>query len=541
MHSSLALHHGTIHTLDPRRPVAEALLVRGETLEAVGTDEEIRRLDPTADRIDLKGRTVLPGFHDSHLHALGYGRFLEVTDLRGCRSPREVTDRLRRTLEEPRGPEAWITGRGWDQERFASGGDPLDRHLLDRLPTPSPVLLERVCGHVGVTNTRGLQILGLLREDPFGPAQVERDEAGTPTGLLREDALEWARGQVYRIDLPMAVRFLTRAGESFARRGLTTVQSDDLGPLGTDLDLLFQALEELRQRDLLPVRLVEQFLLPRRENLEDFLARGCRTGRGDGRFRFGPLKLLLDGSLGARTAALREDYADDPGNRGLLLYEREALGELVDRAHGAGMQVLVHCIGDRSLQAALEAFEAALEKAPRDARHAIVHCQVGDPNLFDRMARLGVGAAIQPPFVASDQTGAPRRLGEARLLGAYPAKSLLDRGILVAGGSDAPVEDPAPLRGLWAAVTRRREPGIPEEGWLPEERLSLPEALDLYTRGGARLSFEESVKGILAPGYYGDLVVLREDPFRVGPEELIHLPVDLTVCGGRITWRHPDL
>lgn len=546
MHSSLALHHGHIRTLDPRHPVAEALLIRGETLTAVGSDEEIRNLDRNAESIDLKGRTVLPGFNDSHLHTLGYGRFLGVTDLRGCASVEEMLLRLRPALGDPEDPDSWLTGRGWDQERFhALPQGPsrpfFDRSCLDGLPTRRPLLLERNCGHVGVANTRGLQVLGLFREDPFGPTQVDRDEKGEPTGVLREDALEWARGQVYRIDFDSALRFFARAGEAFARRGITSVQSDDLGPLGTDLDMLLRLFGALREKDLFPVRLNEQFLLPRREDLEAFLEGGYRTGQGDGHFRFGPLKMLLDGSLGARTAALRRDYADDPGNRGLLLYGPEALKERVLRAHGAGMQVAIHCIGDRSLQAALEAYQAALAEVPRDARHTIVHCQVGDGELYDRMARLGVAAAVQPPFVASDQSIAPPRLGADRLAGAYPLKGLLDRGILTTGGSDAPVEDPAPLRGLWAAVTRQREPGNPAEGWLPGERISFPEALDLYTRAGARLSFEEHVKGALIPGFYGDLTVLREDPFRVDPEALPDLPVDLTVCGGRITWRSPDL
>ena len=546
MHSSLALHHGHIRTLDPRHPVAEALLIRGETLTAVGSDEEIRSLDRNAESIDLKGRTVLPGFNDSHLHTLGYGRFLGVTDLRGCASVEEMLLRLRPALGDPEDPDSWLTGRGWDQERFhALPQGPsrpfFDRSCLDGLPTRRPLLLERNCGHVGVANTRGLQVLGLFREDPFGPTQVDRDEKGEPTGVLREDALEWARGQVYRIDFDSALRFFARAGEAFARRGITSVQSDDLGPLGTDLDMLLRLFGALREKDLFPVRLNEQFLLPRREDLEAFLEGGYRTGQGDGHFRFGPLKMLLDGSLGARTAALRRDYADDPGNRGLLLYGPEALKERVARAHGAGMQVAIHCIGDRSLQTALEAYQAALAEVPRDARHTIVHCQVGDGELYDRMARLGVAAAVQPPFVASDQSIAPPRLGADRLDGAYPVKGLLDRGILTTGGSDAPVEDPAPLRGLWAAVTRQREPGNPAEGWLPGERISFPEALDLYTRAGARLSFEEHVKGALIPGFYGDLTVLREDPFRVDPEALPDLPVDLTVCGGRITWRSPDL
>lgn len=546
MHSSLALHHGHIRTLDPRHPVAEALLIRGETLTAVGSDEEIRSLDRNAESIDLQGRTVLPGFNDSHLHTLGYGRFLGVTDLRGCASVEEMLLRLRPALGGPEDPDSWLTGRGWDQERFhALPQGPsrpfFDRSCLDGLPTRRPLLLERNCGHVGVANTRGLQVLGLFREDPFGPTQVDRDEKGEPTGVLREDALEWVRGQVYRIDFDSALRFFARAGEAFARRGITSVQSDDLGPLGTDLDMLLRLFGALREKDLFPVRLNEQFLLPRREDLETFLEGGYRTGQGDGHFRFGPLKMLLDGSLGARTAALRRDYADDPGNRGLLLYGPEALKERVARAHGAGMQVAIHCIGDRSLQTALEAYEAALAEVPRDARHTIVHCQVGDGELYDRMARLGVAAAVQPPFVASDQSIAPPRLGADRLDGAYPVKGLLDRGILTTGGSDAPVEDPAPLRGLWAAVTRQREPGDPAEGWLPGERISFPEALDLYTRAGARLSFEEHVKGALIPGFYGDLTVLREDPFRVDPEALPDLPVDLTVCGGRITWRSPDL
>lgn len=551
MRSSLALINGRIHT--PKTPggsrgvMREALSIKEGFITAIGSTREIlESVDKRVEVVDLGGRWVLPGFNDSHMHVLSYGQILNNVDLRGTRSVDEILGRLRARIEAGPDPDAWIIGRSWDQEQFSvtpeGPSSPFfDKNCLDRLNTQRPIFLERVCGHICVVNSRALQLLGLEGDDRFGKPFVDRDENGAPTGILRENALEWARSIVYRTDLETATRIYSSATTALARLGITSAQTDDLGSLGTNVTLLTNLFNLLRERDLLNVRINEQLLLPNLQDLEGFLEQKRASFQNDPFISLGPLKLLLDGSLGARTAALLSDYSDEPGNRGITLYEPEELQELVNKAHDAGMQVAIHSIGDGSLKILLDAIENAQRISPREARHFVVHCQVGNRHLFERMASLGVSASVQPPFISSDQVIAPRRLGRERLRGSYRLRSLLDLGIHVAAGSDAPVEDPSPLAGIWSAVTRQRIPGEPKEGWIPEERITLEQAVFLYTRAGAWMSFEEHTKGLLAPGCYGDLVVLGQNPFDIPPESIPNIPVDLTVCGGKITWRSGEI
>lgn len=526
--------NGKIYT---PRGMAEALLADGQTIAAVGRNRDVLEGAEGAERIDLGGRLVLPGFIDGHMHFLAYALSLEQADLTGCRSVLEVRDRLKSFLEREKiAPEEWVRGRGWNHEHF---GEPriFTRDDLDDLAPSNPVILFRVCGHVAVLNSKALDVLGLTAGSRFPGGVVDLDEKGRPTGVIRETAVEWARSRQPLPDGDKLRRLVDRAGAAAAAAGLTSIHSDDLGSVGGDYRTILDLYTGLDGEGKMPVRITEQLLLRNRKALDGFLASGWRTGDGSPAFHVGPLKILTDGSMGGRTAFLREEYSDMPGVYGVPIYGAEELNDLVWTAHSSGMQVALHAIGDGALDMCLDALEKARERNLRKARHYIVHCQMGDMERYHRMARLGVGAAIQPPFVPSDRPMALKRIGEKRSRTGYAWKTLLDLGIFLSAGSDCPVETFDPLWGIYTAVARKDRDGFPEGGWNPAQKLTVEEAVDLYTRGGAYASFEEHKKGTLQAGKYADLVVLDRDILAVPEEEIPAGKAVLTMMGGKITFR----
>ena len=532
--SRTVFFNGKIYTPRGRE---EALLVDGQTIAAVGRSGDVLERAEGAERIDLEGRLMLPGFIDGHMHFLAYALSLEQADLTGARSVHEVRDRLKSFLdrEKPAAGE-WVSGRGWNHELF---GDPriFTRDDLDDLVPSNPVILSRVCGHVAVLNSMALEILGITADSRFSGGVVDLDDTGRPTGVIRETAVEWAHSRTPNPDGDKLRRLVARAGAAAAAAGLTSIHSDDLGSVGGDWGAILGLYLGLDGEGKMPVRITEQLLLRNRAALDRFLASGWRTGDGSPAFHIGPLKILTDGSMGGRTAFLREGYSDMPGVYGVPIYTAGELNDLVWTAHSAGMQLALHAIGDGALDMCLDALEKARERNLRKARHYIVHCQMGDMDQYHRMARLGVGAAIQPPFVPSDRPMALRRIGEDRARRGYAWKTLLDLGIFLSGGSDCPVETVDPLWGIYTAVTRKDRDGVPEGGWNPAQKLTVEEAVDLYTRGGAYASFEEHKKGTLQAGKLADLVVLDRDIFSVPEEGIPAAKPVLTMMGGKVTFR----
>ena len=532
--SRTVFFNGKIYTPRGRE---EALLVDGQTIAAVGRSGDVLERAEGAERIDLEGRLMLPGFIDGHMHFLAYALSLEQADLTGARSVHEVRDRLKSFLdrEKPAAGE-WVSGRGWNHELF---GDPriFTRDDLDDLVPSNPVILSRVCGHVAVLNSMALEILGITADSRFSGGVVDLDDMGHPTGVIRETAVEWAHSRTPNPDGDKLRRLVARAGAAAAAAGLTSIHSDDLGSVGGGWGAILDLYLGLDGEGKMPVRITEQLLLRNRAALDRFLASGWRTGDGSPAFHIGPLKILTDGSMGGRTAFLREEYSDMPGVYGVPIYTAGELNDLVWTAHSAGMQVALHAIGDGALDMCLDALEKARERNLRKARHYIVHCQTGDMEQYHRMARLGVGAAIQPPFVPSDRPMAVRRIGEDRARRGYAWKTLLDLGIFLSGGSDCPVETFDPLWGIYTAVTRKDRDGVPEGGWNPAQKLTVEDAVDLYTRGGAYVSFEEHRKGTLQAGKLADLVVLDRDIFSVPEEGIPAAKPVLTMMGGKVTFR----
>lgn len=516
---------GIVH--GPRGAVPAAVLVRAGRIIATGPREKLHP-GPKVQVIDLHGAHVLAGFCDAHLHLTGYGRALEEVDLRGATSWQEVVRRARRAAADLP-PGAWLTGRGWDQNLWPGKGFP-DRHDLDAAFPARPVLLRRIDGHAAIANAVALRAAGIGRTtpDPKGGRILRRPD-GEPTGVLVDMAIDLASAAVPKPGDATVERWILRSAKALLADGF--VQVHDAGTTAQEL----RVLRRLDAAGRLPIRVY--VLLDGSD--DSLLARELRRPpgwHGPAMLRVGGVKLYADGALGSRGALLGSEYADDPGNRGLAVTPTGRLREVIGRASAAGYQVGVHAIGDEAVHRVLDLYAELGAATCRRLRHRIEHSQIVRPGDVTRYARLGIVASIQPTHCTSDMPWAPARLGPARIPWAYRWRSFLEAGVVLAGGSDAPVEDPDPRRGLYAAVTRQRPDGTPPGGWNPPERLTAAEALDLFTTGAAWAGHCESWSGKVAPGYAADLTIVAGDPLTLPPRRLLDLRILRTVVGGIDRW-----
>ncbi|MDR2529342.1 MAG: amidohydrolase [Synergistaceae bacterium] len=531
MLKKIAFVNGRIHT---PAGVREALLIEGGRIAEASPPPKTH---PDTEVVDLKGRSVFPGFADSHMHFIAWLESQELLDLKPCRSINDLKAALAAHIEtHPAGK--WHRGRGWDHTTM---GRMPNRHDLDEVSPEVPAALTRVCGHVVVVNTAALKLLGVTAETHVEGGLIGIGEDGEPDGLFSEMAVRCVYEHIPRLQDFDMLRLLEKYGPQAASFGLTQLHSEDMGSFGFDFRRVVNFYTSAERDGKLLFRVRQQFSLPKRENLLEFLSEGWRTGDGTPLYQIGPLKLLSDGSLGGRTAFLRKDYADVPGERGVVIYSQEELNELILTAQSSGMQVAVHAIGDGALEMCLDAFETAQAASPGVLRHLVVHAQIADDRQLERMKNLRVGAAVQPCFAPSDREMAAGRLGREWASRSYRWKTMLKKGIALAGGSDAPIESLRPLDGIHAAVTRQDQSGAPEGGWVPEERLTVAEAFSLYTWGNAWLGGSEKRRGEILPGRDADLTILDEDPFLVPAAELGKIGVAMTLCGGRVTYRSKNI
>jgi predicted amidohydrolase YtcJ len=507
--------------------VESGLVVHGERVLYVGLSEkaaEIARI-LGGDIVDLAGRVVVPGFIDSHLHIDSLGLALLTLDLRGVRSISELKEKLR--VFASRSRFTWVLGHGWDQELFEDKRWPT-RWDLDEVISDRPVLLTRICLHAGVVNTRGLLVSKI---SSGGLPGVLRDEKGEPTGILVEEALKHVREKV-RSDLTMRdyVEIIKTAQEHLLANGVTTI-----GVAGCGLKV-FRALLYMWSRGELNVRV--RVYLYHEEGEVDILKLldklGIRSGFGDEYLRIMGVKFFTDGALGPRTAWLSEPYADNPSSTGKPILEPEELRKLIKRAHDLGLQVAVHAIGDRALDAVIEAFN---QVKPEKLRHRVEHASLVRDDQLDDLKRLKPGLSIQPHFVISDWW-AKSRLGEKRIKWLYRFKTLISSGLIVGFSTDAPVEPVNPWETIYASVTRGKYDGVPYYEDTAQESLTLQEALYSYTQGSAQLVRSEIEIGTLEPGRLADFVVLDKDPFTVPDKEIREIRVLETYIGGKLLYSH---
>ena len=518
-----------IRTMDPARPVATAMAFDDDgTILAVGAAEALRARWADARHVDLGGATVVPGLIDAHGHVAGLGLARLRVDLAGTRDKAAVLSRLR-DFEARLAPGEWLLGRGWDQNDWPERSFPTAADLDAAFPD-RPVWLERVDGHAGWANTAALRATGQVLDaggargdwHPDG-GRIVRDPGGRATGVLVDTAMAIVDGVLPVMDAAAIERALALGMEAAVRHGLTGVHD-----AGVSLQQL-EAYRRLADRGEMPLRVHAMA-----DGDAEALAWLCREGpyrHPGGRLQMRAVKLYVDGALGSRGAALLEDYADDPGNRGLLMLPPARLREVATRARDCGIQVATHAIGDRGNRVVLDAYAEALEGHP-GLRWRIEHAQVLAPGDLPRLAPLGVIASMQPTHATSDMPWAGDRLGPARVHGAYAWRSLRDSGARLALGSDFPVESVDPRLGLLAAATRADQAGEPIGGWLPGELLTPFEALRGFTRDAAFAGFAEAEVGTLAEGMRADFVVLGEDPLGIPAAALDGLTVLSTWVDG---------
>ncbi|MBI1788314.1 MAG: amidohydrolase [Acidobacteria bacterium] len=521
--ADLAVTGARIYTLDPARPHASAMAVKDGKILAVA-DDVARHIGPATRVIDAKGAAVIPGLIDSHVHLRNFGESLELLELRALNSEQKIAELVGQAARE-RKPGEWIRGRGWDQTTFPDKQFPTAASLSAAAPH-NPVYLTRVDGHAGWVNQKALESGDVNRATPDPPGgKILRDKDGRPTGILIDRAQNLVRAHIPSSTAEQTRRYLLRAARECARLGLTSVH--DAGTGAEELAAM-RALNAERQ---FPVRVYAMIggagVLWKR-----YLERGPETGE---RLTVRSIKLVADGALGSRGAALLEPYSDDPGNTGLLITGREEIERVAREAVGRGFQVNTHAIGDRANRAVLEAYGAALG-GPNDRRFRVEHAQVVSLRDIPLFAKYSVIASMQATHATSDMRWAEARVGPERVLGAYAWQRFLKLGVVVANGSDFPVEEPNPLWGFYAAVTRQDREGSPPDGWFPSQRMSREEALKSWTLDGAYAAFEENTKGSLEPGKLADFAVLSGDIMKIPPPEILKTRVTMTVLGGEVVY-----
>ena len=514
--------------LDGENQGADAIAFSGGRVLAVGRAEDLSPLiGPRTTLESLGGRSLLPAFTDAHLHLELYARSLDQVDCE-THTVEECVERLRRRAATIP-PGKWILGHGWNQNEW---GRPPATDLLNQAVPHHPVYATAKSLHAAWANASALRLAQTNADtpDPDG-GKLLRDSTGAPNGILLESACSLVSRQVPAPDLNELCVLVGHAQESLWRRGIACVHDFD-GPR------LLQTVQRLRHSGGLGLRILKS--IPR-ERLPEAIGLGVSAGLGDHWIRLGHVKLFADGALGSRTAAMLSAYDGEPDNQGVLLLDEETIVEIGRQAATAGLSLAVHAIGDRSTHAvicALHVLQQELSGWPQLLPHRIEHLQLLHPQDLARLAELHCVASMQPIHATSDMLMADRYWGD-RTRYAYGWKIALRAGMTLAFGSDAPVEDPDPLLGLRAAIARRRSDGSPgPSGWVPEEKLSLREALRAYTLGPAHASGSAHEQGALRPGYLGDLVVLNADPLALSPEELREVRVVGTMVDA--VWRFRD-
>jgi predicted amidohydrolase YtcJ len=530
--------HGNIYTgiADPTAMGAgkrgDSLAVRGDRVLAVGTrDEVLKTKGPDTKIVDLGGHFVMPGFNDAHLHIGHAGQEKMSVNLVGVKTLDEFRERVRAKVEKA-APGEWVTGAGWDETLWPVKTVPT-RWDLDEVASGHPIYLDRVDGHIAVANTRALQLASITvaSRDPEG-GKIDRDEAGTPNGVLRESARDAVQAVIPRPTIEQRQAAIELALADLASHGITSAQDNSSWED-------FQVYEKLEKEGKLTARISEW--LPFDNSVAELIKKRNSHAASDSMLHTSMLKGFMDGSLGSKTAALLEPYSDDPKNSGLPQYEQDKLNAMTKERVLAGFQVGFHAIGDKGAQMALDAFAEA-EKAAKenkviaanggnDYRLRIEHAQVTTPQQVLRFKELKVIASMQPSHLLTDMNWAESRLGPKRAAHSYTWADFLKHGVTLAFGTDYPVEPVTPFRGLYAAVTRQNESS--KKTYYPDQKITIEQAIAAYTTGSAFAEFAEKQKGRLEPGMVADFVVLDRDITSVPAPKILETQVLRTVVGGR--------
>ncbi|HWP51493.1 MAG TPA: amidohydrolase [Clostridia bacterium] len=522
--------NGKIYTMKSKGDICSAIVVEDGRFVYCGTDEEARHIAKDGDVVDLHQASVLPGMIDTHQHLFAYARDRLKLNLKKAESVDELLEMIRqRALETPKGQ--WIQGTGFDHERFTDRKELPTREELDRVCPNNPLIITRYCLHVNVANSLALKAGGIgVGFQPKVPGTVEFGPDGQPTGTLRDAA---AADVSALIPDPLATQEGKKGAVEAACRelnshGLTGVHA--IQGLHCNLPEYTDVYQDLADEGRLTARVFLGF--------DIFPVCSIRTGLGNDMVKYGFYKLYVDGNMGGRTALLSEPYEDDSSTCGIPNYTQEQLDAQVKKAYDLHIQVGAHVIGDK----AAEMLTTAIERARADNPNAdprcfrMIHMSLLNKNVIDRIAKLPVVVDIQPMFVSTNVRWSESRVGNERSRYHYCWRKLLDNNMILTAGSDSPCESYDPMHGVYAVVTRQGMDGYPQGGWFPEERVTVYEAVSMYTRNAAYVSYEETIKGTIEPGKLADFVIMDADVFHTQPERIKDITVKKTYLGGKMVY-----
>jgi predicted amidohydrolase YtcJ len=526
--ADLVVVNANIHTMNAAQKEARSIAVLGNKIVAVGTDAEIKSMiGPKTRVIDAKGKLVIPGFNDAHVHFLEGGFQLSSVDLRSAKTPQEFVERIKAFAAKlPKG--RWILGGKWDHENWAPNNLPTAA-MIDAVTPDNPVFIDRLDGHMALANTLAMNLSKVDKnvKDVEG-GEIVRDASGNPTGIFKDAAMNYVGKAIPDFSFEEKLEGAQAATDYVASVGVTSVQDMSAGTdVGVYQELLRQGKLKTRVYGCSPLA-----------DYKRWQNAGIHYAFGDAMLRVGCLKGYADGSLGSTTAWLFEPYIDAPTSTGLASDEIPFMPDRIPAADKAGLQVRIHAIGDRANATILDDYEKTLQaNGPRDRRFTIEHAQHLRQEDIKRFGSLKVVASMQPFHIIDDGRWAWKRLDEKRLKGTYAFRSLLDSGAVLAFGSDSPVAPINPLFGVYAAVTRRTLDDKNPNGWIPEQKISVEEAVRAFTWGSAYAEFQENVKGTLEPGKLADFVMISDDIFTIDPVKIRDAQVLLTVVDGKIVFQ----
>lgn len=550
--------NGKIYSLDDKNSIYEAVAVKNGIIVDLGSSEELIRKYPQSERIDLQGAFVYPGFIDAHGHITGYGDNLLQIDLVGTNSQEEIAELVKKkasTLKEG----DWILGVGWDQNDWENKSWP-NHKILDKAAPKNPVALTRIDGHALWVNKKALELAGIDKNTPNPEGgEIKKDKDGNPTGLLIDNAMNL----IYKVIPPPTDEELENtvlvSTTNLAKYGITSVH--DMGVS----ERTIKVYKKLADEGKLPIR-IHTYVDGIGETWNKYLKEGKLVGYANGFVNVDGIKLFVDGAMGSRGALMTEPYQDDPDNYGLLLLSEDQIYQVTKDALSKGLQVATHAIGDSGNYLVLNAYQRAMnELNHKDPRLRIEHVQVINPEDVKRLAKLKVIPSMQPVHATSDMPWAEARLGPERVKWSYAYKTVLNETNMIAGGSDFPVENPSVLEGIYAAITRQDKNGSPknaddvlelvkkkkwvlsksgikdpknfENGWYPDQKLTIDEALKCFTKWAAFAVFEETKKGTIELGKWADFTILDKDLYNISPKEILNTNVLMTVVNGKIVYK----
>ncbi len=534
------LHNAKVYV--EKDSFAEAVLVEDGLISAVGTNSEILSLgDENTKMIDCGGKTLIPGLNDSHLHFMQFGETLNQVNIEGVTSIDEMVKRCQDFLAEyPEKVKNGMHAIGWNQDYFVDGDRLPDRHDLDKISTEIPIVLERVCGHIVSSNTKAIEILGIDGNSPQYPdGEFLIGEDGYPNGIFTANACNVVKAIIPDFSMEERRKILIDTMKYAVSHGLTSVQSNDVGTTFMDGPAAFKMFHDVYDSGEALIRYRHQVCFNDFEAFQEYLEEG-EFAKGkyddDSWLTLGPLKLFKDGSLGARTALMKNGYVGDRDNPGLEWIKEEEMEKYCLLAKEYGLQVVTHCIGDAAVEKTMNCYEKAFVDGKNKLRHALVHCQITDKALLDRIVEKDISVFAQPIFLDYDMNIVEKLCGKELASTSYAFGTLMRNGAHVAYGTDCPVEDCNPFPNIYMAVTRKDKNGNPEGGFYPQECVSVADAIDAYTIESAYVEFMEDRKGRIKKGYYADMILLEKDIFTIDPMEIKDLLPVLTMVGGKIVY-----